>query len=181
MKYPATAPHRGRPRNPIQRSLLAATAVVLIWIASAPTARSHPVGSKLVLAPSQPTVKLGQVAQLIVKNTGTKAYRYWFPGGTNGCVFPIYRISVTAPNGQHYNTFYDSPRRMCTMAMVPGRWIVIQPGRHLAFALRTQQVLYVPWRPGRRGVQTFTITPGTYRVHIQGGGINLSTTITVVR
>ena len=176
----------------MRTAIYIAAAAAVFCLAPVPSAHSRSIGIhntpaprpgtgvKLVLMPAKSTVKLGQTAWLLLKNTGTKTWRYYFRGGSNGCVLPIFRISVTAPNGKHYSTFYDGPGRMCTMAIVPPRWIVLKPGQQMRFALRTNQYLYA-FRPFRRGATRFTMTPGTYRVHLRGGLISLSTRVTVVK
>lgn len=129
-------------------------------------------GLQLMIAPSP--VSLGQSFTVWLKNTGPTVYRYRFPGGSNGCVLPIYRLTLEHANGQKYQNVYDGPGRKCTQAIVPAQTIIIAVGESMPIKADTGQYWYLQPESLTARPKRSTLPVGIYRVWVKGGQLQLS-------
>lgn len=128
-----------------------------------------------LIVPEKPVV-LGQSLTVTVKNTGTVPYEYNFPGGSNGCVLPIYRVFLQHTDGQIYQDIYDGPGRLCTQAIVAPQTITIAAGMSMPIRVETGKAWYT--RPDSliARPKRIILRPGSYRVWVKGGRLQLSAT-----
>ncbi len=131
-------------------------------------------GVGMILSPTKTAISLGKSIFVLIKNTGKKTYRYSFKGGSNGCVLPIYRMTLIHQSGQRFVATHPRIGRKCTMALVPPRKIVLRTGQSLKLKLDTGRYWYIPAKSLRARAKPSALPVGSYRLHVRGGGLRLS-------
>jgi len=135
-----------------------------------------PAGVRLTVEPSPTQVKAGNVVTLTVYNRGNKELRYMHPGGSNGCAAFSWQVFLETKESVFYSQTPPRNRRVCTMAIVPPRQIVIPAGgAGGTITLRTGGAWYADDSHASSAAANMPkhkpgnpLPPGVYRVVVNG-------------
>jgi hypothetical protein len=149
-------------------------------IATAPSAPAPASsGANVVLQSSASTAVFGDRVTLSLINKGNAPFTFTTPGGTNGCARFHWSVSLMSDSGEAFLDPSMEHGQMCTAVMVMPETITIAPGDKVDLALDTGASFGQFSTGGGLAWTEKQLTPGTYKVSVSGGTLQLETTLVI--